>query len=334
MRWLAVPLGAGERQAGVFAAAFYEAERRGQIDQTVQVMLGLSAAVILLASLLAWGAAGRAIAPLRALTATAHGIGEHDLAARIPVEGKDEVAELTATLNSMLERLETAFASQRDFLNDVGHELRTPLTIVRGHLELLDDDPVEREQTVKLVLGELDRMSRYVTDLLLIARAEQPDFLRREPLELAEFVDSLAARLRPLGVRDWTVAPVRPAVIFADADRLAQAVVNLASNAVRHTAPGAEIELGASIESAQARLWVRDEGTGITPEEQQRIFRRFARGGDRLTSASEGAGLGLAIVDAIAVAHGGWTELESVPGHGSTFSVVIPIEPPPEAAAP
>jgi signal transduction histidine kinase len=334
VRWLAVPLGAGERQAGVFAVAFYEAERRGQIDETVQVMLGLSAAITLLASLLAWGAAGRAIAPLRALTTTARGIGGRDLAARIPVEGSDEVAELTATLNSMLERLETAFASQRDFLDDVGHELRTPLTIVRGHLELLDDDPVERRQTVQLVLGELDRMSRYVSDLMLIARAEQPDFLRREPLELAEFVDSLAARVRPLGERAWTVAPVRPAVILADADRLGQAVVNLVSNAVRHTAPGAVIELGASVEGADACLWVRDEGTGIAPEEQQRIFRRFARGRDRLTSASEGSGLGLAIVDAIAVAHGGRTELESVPGRGSTFTLVIPVAPPPEAAAP
>jgi two-component system OmpR family sensor kinase len=334
VRWLAVPLGAGPRQAGVFAAAFYEAERRGQIDQTVQVMLAVSAAVILLATILAWGAAGRAIAPLRTLTATARGIGGRDLGARIPVDGSDEVAELTATLNSMLERLEAAFGSQREFLNDVGHELRTPLTIIRGHLELLDDDPVERQQTVQLVLDELDRMSRYVSDLLLIARAEQPDFLRREPFELAEFVDALAARVRPLGERAWTVVPVRPAVISADADRLTQAFVNLASNAVRHTPPGGVIELGASVEGGQARLWVRDQGTGIAPEEQQRIFHRFARGRDRLTSASEGTGLGLAIVDAIAVAHGGRTELESVLGQGSTFSLVIPVEPPPEAAAP
>ena len=334
VRWLAVPLGAGDRRAGMFAVAFHEAARRGQIDQTVQVMLAVSAAVILLASLLAWAAAGRAIAPLRTLTATARAIGARDFGARIPVKGTDEVAELTATLNSMLERLEIAFTSQRDFLDDVGHEIRTPLTIIRGHLELLDDDPVEREQTVRVVLDEVDRMSRYVADLLLIARAEQPDFLRREPLELAEFVDSLAARLRPLGERAWTVAPVRPAIIFADADRLTQVVVNLASNAVRHTAPGAVIELGASVDGANARLWVRDEGTGITPEEQQRIFGRFARGRDRLTSASEGTGLGLAIVDAIAIAHGGRTELDSVPGRGSTFTVVIPIEPPPEVVAP
>ncbi len=334
VRWLAVPLGTGDRRAGVFAAAFYEAERRAQIDQTVQVTLALSAAVILLASALAWGAAGRAIAPLRALTRTAHGIGGRDLGARIPVEGTDEVAELTATLNSMLERLETAFASQREFLNDVGHELRTPLTIIRGHLELLDDDPVERGQTVELVLDELDRMSHYVADLLLIARAEQPDFLRRGPVELAEFIDSMAARLRPLGDRAWAVVPVRPVVISADADRLGQAIANLASNAIRHTAPGAVIELGASVNGAHARLWVRDEGTGIAPEEQQRIFHRFARGRDRLTSASEGTGLGLAIVDAVAVAHGGRTELESALGRGSTFSLVIPIEPPPETTLP
>ena len=338
VRWLAVPLGAGDRRAGVFAAAFYEAERQAQIDQTVQVMLALSAAVLLLASALAWGAAGRAIAPLRTLTAAARGIGGRDLGARIPVEGRDEVAELTATLNSMLERLETAFTSQREFLNDVGHELRTPLTIVRGHLELLDDDPEERRQTVALVLDELDRMSRYVGDLLLIARAEQPDFLRPGPVELAEFLDSLAAHLRPLGERAWTVAAVRPVIIVADADRLTQAILNLASNAVRHTEPGDVIELGASVDGAQVRLWVRDEGTGIAPEEQQRIFRRFARGQDRLTSVSEGTGLGLAIVDAIAAAHGGRTELESAPGQGSTFGVVFPlvspIESPPGAPAP
>ena len=227
----------------------------------------------------------------------------------------------------MLERLETVFAEQREFLNDVGHELRTPLTIIRGHLELLDDDPDERRQTVAMVLDELDGMSRYVADLLLIARAEQPDFLRRGPVELAEFVETLAARVRPLGDRDWRVAPTRPAVVFADADRLGQAIVNLATNAVRHTSPGAVIELGAVIDGPNARLWVRDEGTGIAPEEQQRIFGRFARGRDRLTSASEGTGLGLAIVDAVAVAHGGRTDLESVLGEGSTFSLVIPIDP-------
>jgi signal transduction histidine kinase len=334
VRWLAVPLGTGNHQAGVFAAGFYEGARRDQIDQSVRVMLAVSAAVGLLAIALAWGAAGRAIAPLRTLTTTARGIGGRDLGARIPVEGRDEVAELTATLNSMLERLEDAFASQRQFLNDVGHELRTPLTIIRGHLELLDEDPVDRRKTVELVLGELDRMGRYVADLLLIARSEQPDFLRRAPLELAEFIGSLVERVGPLGDRAWSVAPVRPTIILADEDRLTQAILNLAANAVRHTAPGDVIEIGAAVDGPNVRLWVRDEGSGIAPEEQRRIFQRFARGRDRLTDASDGSGLGLAIVDAIAIAHGGRTDLVSAIGQGSTFSLVIPIEPPPETALP
>jgi signal transduction histidine kinase len=327
VRWLAVPLTGADRIRGVFAVAHYAAEQRAQNRTAIHVMILVSFVVLLLASALAWIVAGRAIAPLRTLTASARGIGERDLSARIPVDGTDEVAELTATLNSMLERLESAFASQRDFLNDVGHELRTPITIIRGHLELLDEDPTERRRTIDLVLDELDRMGRYVADLLLIARAEQPDFLRLEPLELAEFIDGLAARVRPLGDRAWVLVPIRPTVIVADADRLTQAMVNLAANAARHTPPGAVIEIGAAVEGEYARLWVRDEGTGIAPADQERIFERFARGRDRLTGSSDGTGLGLAIVDAIAAAHGGRTELESTIGRGSTFRIVIPLTP-------
>jgi signal transduction histidine kinase len=325
VRWLAVPLISADGVAGTFAVAHYSVEERDQIDLAIQVMIVLSIGVLLLATVLAWAAAGRAIAPLTALTATARGIGERDLSARIPVVGHDEVAELTATLNSMLERLEMAFASQRAFLNDVGHELRTPITIIRGHLELLDDDPDERRRTVALVLDELDRFGRLVADLLTIARAEQPDFLRVAPLEVVEFLDRVAAQVQPLGERHWSVVARQPAVVVADPDRLTQALVNLAANAVRHTVPGSVIELGAAVEGANVRFWVRDEGTGVAPEDRARIFERFTRGRDRLTGSSEGAGLGLAIVNAIAVAHGGRTELESTLGRGSTFSIVIPL---------
>lgn len=332
VRWLAVPLGSSDRVAGTFVVAYYAAEELDQIETAVQVMVLISIAVLVVASGLAWAAAGRAIAPLRALTVTARGIGERDLAARIPVTGDDEVAELTATLNSMLARLEAAFTSQRAFLNDVGHELRTPITIIRGHLELLDadDDPEERRRTIALVLDELDRMGREVSDLLVLARAEQPDFLRPAPLEVAEFLDGLGDRVRALGPRDWRVVRPRPLVVVADPDRLTQAVMNLATNAVRHTPDGAVIELGAAREGEAVRLWVRDEGTGIAPSDRDRIFERFVRGDDRVTSTSEGFGLGLAIVRAIAVAHGGRVELESDLGRGSRFSLIIPIDATPE----
>jgi signal transduction histidine kinase len=330
VRWLAAPLEADGSRRGLFAVVHHEADQREDIDTAVQVMILMSVAVLILGSVLAWGAAGRAIAPLRSLTATARGIGDRDLSARIPVESSDEVGELTEQINSMLERLEAAFSSQRNFLNDVGHELRTPITIARGHLELLDDDPVERRRTLDLVIDELDRMGRYVSDLLVIARAEQPDFLTVRPVEIAQFVDGLLARVAPLAERSWRAETPPSIVIVADPDRLAQALVNLVTNAVRHTDPGAVIELGVRLEGGEVRMWVRDEGTGIEPEDQRRIFDRFAQGrapGRR----QDGVGLGLAIVEAIVHAHGGRVELESAPGLGSTFSIVIPVVPPMEA---
>ena len=112
------------------------------------------------------------------LADTARSISETDLTRRIPVSGRDEIAELARTFNAMLDRLEAAFATQRAFVSDASHELRTPITIVRGHLELLGDDPQERRETIALVTDELDRMSRFVDDLLLLAKAERDDFLR------------------------------------------------------------------------------------------------------------------------------------------------------------
>jgi len=333
VRWLVVPLSTGGARSGHFAVVHHEAEQRDDIDTAVQVMIVMSIAVLLLGSVLAWGAAGRAIAPLRRLSATARGIGDRDLAARIPVEGSDEVSELTEQINSMLARLETVFATQREFLNDVGHELRTPITIARGHLELIEDDPAERRRTIELVIEELDRMGRYVSDLLVLARAEQPDFLRLEPVELVPFVEGLVARVSTLGDRAW-IAAGTPAVIVADPDRLAQAVVNLAANAVRHTEPGAVIEIGARTDGHEARLWVRDEGTGIAEADQQLIFGRFARGSDAAGERHDGVGLGLAIVEAIVHAHGGRVELTSAPGLGATFSLLIPVEPPLERHVP
>jgi signal transduction histidine kinase len=228
----------------------------------------------------------------------------------------------------MLDRLEDAFQSQRMFVNDASHELRTPITIVRGHLELMGDDPDERRETVALVMDELDRMSRFVGDLLLLARAERADFLEPEPLDLGDLAAELDAKARGLGERDWRLEhPTGSVTVVADRQRLTQAVMNLAGNAVQHTAPGGRITIGAAGEGGYARLSVADDGPGIPSSDRERIFARFARGdGPR---RSDGAGLGLAIVRAIAEAHGGTVELESTVGHGSTFSIVIPLRPTP-----
>ncbi len=326
-RYVAIPVSIGDSH-GVLVAAALTAAERDQVESAVRIAIGVSIVVLLLASLFIWLAAGRAIAPLNALSRTARAISETDLSSRIPVHGGDEIADLGRTFNGMLDRLETAFADQKDFLSDVSHELRTPITVIRGHLETLGDSPAERQEAIAVIQDELDRMSRYVDDLLLLAKAPRPDFLRTEPIDLDLFTHDLFAKARSLGDRDWRLDGAGVGILVADPQRFTQAVMNLADNAVRHTAEHDTIWIGSSLVGDRARIWVRDEGPGVDPEDRERIFDRYERG--RATAQmSDGTGLGLSIAEAIAEAHGGSVELDSRPGLGSTFTVVLPATPPP-----
>ena len=272
------------------------------------------------------------LAPLRVLRDTARSISESDLTRRIPVEGDDELADLARTFNAMLDRLEDAFASQRAFVSDASHELRTPITIVRGHLELLEDDPKERAETIELVTDELDRMGRLVNDLLLLAKAQRPDFLQPEPIDAGEFTRELFAKASALAGRDWRLGEVAGGRIVADRQRLTQAVMNLSENAVNHTSERDAVELGSAIRNGHVRLWVRDTGPGVSEGEREHIFERFARGSE--ATRADGSGLGLAITQAIAEAHNGHVELDSRPGAGARFTVVIPTRPSKEVGIP
>jgi two-component system OmpR family sensor kinase len=323
IRYLAVPITGRRDVHGVFVVAASLSGERQEVDEAVQLAALVLLSVLLIASTLAWVVAGRVLAPLRLLADTARAITESDLTRRISVSGRDEIADLSRTFNAMLDRLEAAFASQRAFVSDASHELRTPITIVRGHLELMSDDPAERRETVALVMDELDRMSRFVDDLLLLAKAERDDFLRVTELELGALTDELLEKAQGLGVREWRLESRGEALIVADRQRLTQAMMGLAQNAVQHTAEGEPIWLGTAANHREVRLWVRDEGPGIAADDQQRIFDRFARASDS-RRRSEGAGLGLAIVRAIAEAHGGRVRLSSRPGAGATFTLVLP----------
>jgi signal transduction histidine kinase len=280
--------------------------------------------------MLAWVIAGRVLQPLRLLRDTARNISESDLTQRIPVEGDDELADLARTFNEMLDRLEEAFASQKSFISDAGHELRTPITIIRGHLDVMGDDPEERRETLDLVRDELDRMSRLVNDLLLLAKATRPDFLQPETVDLDDLTRELFAKASALAQRDWRLSSVGTGRIVADRQRITQAVMNLSQNAVTHTLNGDAVELGSELRNGRVRLWVKDTGPGVPKHEQARIFERFVRL-DR-APAGEGAGLGLAITRAVAEAHGGRVELDSRPGDGARFTVIIPTEPPQEVS--
>lgn len=326
VRYVAVPLRFDGRTHGVFVIANFLRGERDEIESGTRVAAAVAAGVLLLATGVAWLVAGRLLRPVRRLTEAAEAITDTDLDRRIPVEGNDEIARLAHRFNEMLDRLAGAFASQRAFVDDAGHELSTPITIVRGHLELMGDSPEERRETVALVTEELDRMARIVDDLLLLAKAEQPDFVQPDVIEVADLTTDLLAKARTLGDRHWQLDASAVGEIRADTQRLTQATLNLARNAVQHTVPDADVAIGSAWDDGSLRLWVRDTGVGIDVTEQQRIFERFARG-RRGHRRSDGAGLGLAIVRSVAEAHGGRVDLDSEPGHGATFTIVLPAGP-------
>jgi two-component system OmpR family sensor kinase len=277
-----------------------------------------------------WVLLGRALEPVRRITRTAAVISREDLSRRIGYAGpKDEIGELAETMDGMLDRIETAFSGQEQFISDVSHELRTPLTIVKGHLQVLDRAPHPNAEMIKqehaLVIDELDRMNRLIADLLTLARAGRGDFLRKEGIELDLFLTSLMAEGPHLGDREWKIDGLPGGMVEADQDRLTQIFLNLMQNAVAHTSPGQVIALGGSRERPEGsvELWVRDEGEGMPEEVRRHVFERFYRGkGD---AAGGRVGLGLAIAQALVVAHGGSMEVDSSPGRGARFTLTLPV---------
>ncbi len=315
-----LPIDARHGQAVV--AIDLQAWRSDLFDQ-LRTYLLISTGVLLASGVAAWLLTGRLLRPLARLRATSALVSAEDLGRRVDV-GKDttDVTDLALGVNQMLDRLERSFADQRQFLDDAAHELRTPLTIIRGNVELVDpQDPDDVRQTSELVLDELDRMQRLVDDLLLLARSQRPDFIHAEAVQVDDLLGEAFARAQHLGERHWTLDAHTAATVQGDRQRLLQLLLQLASNAVRHTTPQDTVEIGAGRESGAITLWVRDTGEGIDLEDQAKIFERFVRTDQ---ARGEGTGLGLAIVKAVAEGHSGSVSVSSAPGVGSRFIVTLP----------
>jgi signal transduction histidine kinase len=312
----------GERR-GAYAVAYFAAQEHAEFQDVIKTYAVVALLSLVAVGVGAWSVAGRLLRPIRELQATAQQISDTDLTQRIHLLGNDEVADLAHTFNAMLDRLEDAFATQRHFLDDAGHELRTPITIIRGHLELLDERNVEEvEATRALVLDEIDRMSRLVEDLVMLAKAQRPDFLRLQPVDVGVLTDDVFDKSRALGKRIWQLDSRGTGTVLADSQRLTQALLQLATNAIQHTGRQDTVAVGSFVHAAEVRLWVRDTGAGVPSTHATRIFERFQRGPD--SRSKDGSGLGLSIVQAIAEAHGGYVELDSEPGEGAVFTVIIP----------
>jgi signal transduction histidine kinase len=310
---------------GVFVVAHLTAGERIEALAGVYIFIKVAAGVVVVAFLFAWLASQQLLRPVQNLALTARSISEADLSRRLEVKGTGELADLSSTFNAMMNRVQSAFESQRNFINDAGHELFTPLTIVQGHLELMGDDPEERAATLALVMDEIERMGRFANDLLLLAQAEQPNFLQLETINVADFTQEIFNKVSVLADRQWQLGSLGRGVMVGDRQRLTGALLNLARNATQHTQPADTIELGSTTLGSKVRFWVRDTGEGIAPADQGRIFDRFARAANTYRK-SEGAGLGLAIVKTVADSHQGTVELVSQLGAGSTFTLVLPLD--------
>jgi len=308
---------------GAFVVAHFLDDERDALNRTMRTYAVAALLALAMVTAVAAWQAGRLLRPVRTLRETAEEIEGGDLSRRIPETGNDDITDLTRTVNAMLARLEQAFDSQRAFLDDAGHELRTPLTIVRGHLELLSSgDADEVARTRDLVLDEVDRMSRLVDDLIMLAKAERPDFFEFRNVEVAPLVDAVAEKCRALGDRSWVVDERPDLAVLLDEQRITQALVQLAHNAVKHTVPGDTIGLGAADSGGTVTFWVRDTGPGVADEHKGQIFDRFGRG--TVSPDDEGFGLGLSIVAAIAAGHGGTVDVRDEVPSGARFVIEIP----------
>jgi signal transduction histidine kinase len=246
-----------------------------------------------------------------------------DLSRRVAGAGDDEVGQVAATLNRMLDRVDAAFRRERRFISEASHELRTPITICRGHLEVLGPAPSvdELEESISLVVDELDRMGRLVDDMTTLARADTDRFLRPETILLDRFLADVAAKAEPLLNGRLCVIPTRhSASLEGDPQRLTQALINLLQNAAIHSHTGCPVILCVREEPDCWRFEVADEGGGIALDPPERVFEPFSRGAGR----HAGRGLGLAIVRTIAEAHGGAAGVRNRPGIGATFWLRVP----------
>src|SRR5215210_1037647 len=225
----------------------------------------------------------------------------------------------------MLERLERAFAQQRDFVSDASHELRTPLAVLRAQVELLDRETDEhtRREATRVLLRRLDEMDRLVDDLLTLASAEAGRLVQPRPIELDDFFEDVRRDLPLFGERQFHVEPV-DGVLEADPDRLTQVLRNLVRNAVAHTEPGGHVAVVAAAHQGWLQVTVGDDGRGIPPDHLERVFERFHRVDESRARDRGGTGLGLAIARAIVEAHGGRIRAESRAGGGTTIAFELP----------
>jgi heavy metal sensor kinase len=294
------------------------------------------AAVLPLALLLAggggWLLARRALKPVDHMAEAARRIGAEHLNERLKTTGSDdELDRLAHTLNDMLGRLDGTFQQVRQFSADASHELQTPLTILKGEIEVAlrsPRSPEEYQRVLASALEECERLVCLVEGLLLLARADAGVLrMDRQPVDLEQLVAEVFEHTQILAephAVHLCLGAIEPLSMWGDGEHLRRLLLNLIDNGIKYTPPGGRVTLTLFQKEGWAVLQVSDTGLGLTSEEQAHIFQRFYRAPNTHLQREEGSGLGLCIAQSIAAAHGGHLRVDSVPGRGSTFTVLLP----------
>ena len=278
--------------------------------------------------------AGRALSPIDNITRTVRHISAEDLDQRLNLRlPDDEVGRLARTFDEMIARLDDAFRRQRQFTADASHELRTPLTIIKGQIDVSlqkEREPEAYRQVLRSVNEEVDHLIRLAGSLLTLTRADAGQIpLVFDEVDVAELMTGVVEQVRPValdkGVGLW-FDNGSSVTIKADEDLLLQLMLNLLDNAIKYTPSGGQVNVGSNVNGSQVELRVQDTGVGISREHLPYLFDRFYRVDKGRSRAEGGVGLGLAISRWIAEAHGGTIRVESVPGKGSTFIVLLPTQ--------
>jgi len=313
-------------------------ETRQTLGRLLGVEAFVSLAVLVVLALAAWFIVKRDLRPLETMAVTADAIAAGDLSRRVePAEPRTEVGRLGLSLNTMLGRIEEAFAERaatedklRRFLADASHELRTPLTSIRGYAEVFErgakDDPEDLELAMRRIEEESKRMSIMVEELLVLARLGEGREPERAPVDLARVVSDAVSDARAAAPeRAIELDAAETPTVIGDDAQLRQVVANLLGNALRHTPDDATIRIRLAPDGDSAALEVADDGPGLEPDVAAKVFEPFYRADASRTRQTGGAGLGLAIVEAIVEAHGGRVTLRTAPGAGAVFTVRLPL---------
>lgn len=328
LRYIAAPVAIDEHR-GVFVMAVDVGAELGDFVAATWAYLVVAAGVIAIIGLIGWLVAGRLLAPIRRLRLAAEEITATDRKTRIPVVGHDDVSELTATVNDMLDRLDAALTGQRRLLDDVRHELKTPITIVRGHVELMNPaDLADVQATRAIAIDELDRMSGLIDEIETLAESRMI-VTRRRGLHAAELAAEVFTKSRAISGHAWRSLITSNSRVSVDRAKIVQAWLQLVDNAVKYSPPGTTITIGCVDFENTVEFWVQDEGPGIPPGAELAIFERNTR---VHPAEASGSGLGLSIVRSIVTAHAGRVAVASS-GAGTRIGFVLPAVTVPEKTA-